>query len=66
VLYGPRHRYGTGTMGNEASNGEMSAADLKAFYSAYYQPQNAHLLVVGDVGADDALARIERALMPFA
>jgi predicted Zn-dependent peptidase len=62
VLYGPRHRYGTGTLGNEASNGEMSAADLRMFYQSYYQPQHAHLLVVGDVAADDILARLERAL----
>jgi len=62
VLYGPRHRYGTSTMGNEASNGEMSAADLRSFYAAYYQPRNSHLIVVGDVGVDDAVARVERAL----
>jgi predicted Zn-dependent peptidase len=62
VLYGPRHRYGTGTMGNEASNGEMSADDLRSFYAAYYQPRNSHLIVVGDVRTDDVLARVERAL----
>ena len=27
VLYGPRHRYGTPAGGNDASNGEMTAAD---------------------------------------
>jgi len=62
VLYGPRHRYGTGTMGNEASNGEMSAADLRSFYTAHYQPRNSHLIIVGDVAAADVLARVERAL----
>jgi len=62
VLYGPRHRYGTGTAGNEASNGEMSAADLRGFYSTYYQPQNSHLIIVGDVQTADVLARVDRAL----
>jgi predicted Zn-dependent peptidase len=62
VLYGPRHRYGTGTSGNEASNAEMSAADLRMFYQNYYQPQNSHLLVVGDVQTSDIMARLERAL----
>ena len=62
VLYGPRHRYGTGTTGNEATNGEMSVDDLTGFYSSYYQPNNAHLLVVGDVEAADVMARIERVL----
>lgn len=62
VLYGPRHRYGTGVLGNEASIGEMSAENLRTFYRSYYQPQNAHLLVVGDVAADDIVRRLEQAL----
>ena len=61
LVYGPRHRYGTLTMGNDASNGEMSAADLKSFYTANYQPQNAYLLVVGDVTPDGILPKLERA-----
>jgi predicted Zn-dependent peptidase len=47
-------------MGNEASNGEMSAADLKAFHAAYYQPQNAHLIVVGDVTPADVLPKLQK------
>ncbi|HUF48223.1 MAG TPA: pitrilysin family protein [Vicinamibacterales bacterium] len=62
VLYGPRHRYGTAILGNDASIGEMSAENLRTFYRTYYQPQNAHLLVVGDVTADDIVERIEKAL----
>ena len=62
VLYGPRHRYGTAILGNEASVGEMSAENLRSFYRSYYQPQNAHLLVVGDVSTDDVVQRIEQAL----
>lgn len=62
VLYGQRHRYGTGLTGNETSLGEMSARDLVAFYRAYYQPGNAHILVVGDVTPDDVTERLERAL----
>jgi len=62
VLYGPKHRYGTGTAGNETSNGEMSADDLRSFYAAHYRPQNSHLIIVGDISADDMMARMERAL----
>jgi zinc protease len=62
VVFGPRHRYGTPRLGNDASNSEMSASDLKGFYSAYYQPQGAHVLVVGDVTADSVLPKLERAL----
>jgi zinc protease len=60
LVFGPRHRYGTSSMGNEASNGEMSAADLKAFHAAYYQPQNAHLIVVGDVMPADVLPKLQK------
>lgn len=60
LVFGPRHRYGTGAMGNSVSNGEMTASEMRAFHAQYYQPQHAHLLVVGDVKADDILARLER------
>ncbi len=60
LVYGQRHRYGTGTLGNSASNGEMTRAEIQAFHAQYYQPQNAHLLVVGDVKAADILARLEK------
>jgi zinc protease len=65
LVFGPRHRYGTPAMGNEASNGEMSAADLRSFYTAQYQPQNAHLIVVGDVAADAVLPKLEKAFGPW-
>jgi predicted Zn-dependent peptidase len=61
LVFGPRHRYGTPSMGNEASNGEMTASDLRGFHAAHYQPQNAHLLVVGDVTADMILPKLEQA-----
>lgn len=61
LVFGARHRYGTSAMGNDATNGEMSVADLKSFYTAYYQPQNAHLIVVGDVTADGVLPKLEKA-----
>ena len=61
LVFGARHRYGTLAMGNEASNGEMSVADLKTFYTTYYQPSHAHLLVVGDVQAAAMLPKLEQA-----
>ena len=61
LVYGPRHRYGTLAMGNDASNGEMSASDLKTFYTIHYQPQHAHLLVVGDVRSAAMLPKLEKA-----
>lgn len=61
MVFGPRHRYGTSAAGTEASNTEISAADLRAFYAAQYQPRNAHLIVVGDVTADSLMPKLERA-----
>ncbi len=61
TVFGPRHRYGTFAMGNEASNGEMTAADLRGFYTKFYQPQNAHLIVVGDVTPDGIVPKLEKA-----
>jgi hypothetical protein len=61
MVFGPRHRYGTLMMGNDASNGEMTAAEMREFYTKYYQPQNAHLIVVGDVTAAGILPKLEKA-----
>ena len=60
LVYGPRHRYGTGAMGNSVSNGEMTAAVIRSFHAQYFQPQNAHLLVVGDVQAATLLPKLEK------
>jgi predicted Zn-dependent peptidase len=60
VLFGARHRYGTSTGGTETSVTEISMNDLKAFYGAYYQPANSHLIVVGDVTAA-VLSKLESA-----
>jgi predicted Zn-dependent peptidase len=48
-------------LGQEASVGEMSAADLRSFYTAHYQPPNAHLLVVGDVSPATIVPKLEKA-----
>ena len=61
VVFGPRHRYGTPAMGNSASNGEMTVADLRGFYTSWYQPQHSHLIVVGDVTAAAVLPKLEKA-----
>jgi predicted Zn-dependent peptidase len=60
LVYGPRHRYGTGAMGNSVSNGEMTASEIRSFHAQYFQPQNAHLLVVGDVQAATLLPKLEK------
>lgn len=60
LVYGPRHRYGALAMGNSVSNGEMTAQEIRAFHAQYYQPQNSHLLVVGDVKPETILPKLEK------
>lgn len=62
LVYGVSHRYGTSAVGTAASLQALSAADLKAFHAARYRPDNALLIVAGDVTADTVLPLLERAL----
>jgi predicted Zn-dependent peptidase len=49
VLYGSEHPYGHNASGTESSVKAMTTADLQKFYTTYYRPNNATLIVVGDV-----------------
>src|SRR5206468_3476664 len=59
VLYGPEHRYGVPTFGTAETIKAFTVDDLKSFYATIYRPDNAALLVVGDVTADKALPLLE-------
>lgn len=61
VVYGPTHRYGTGTGGTETSIASMTIADLKTFHATYFQPANAQLMVIGNVSAAAVLPKLEKA-----
>ena len=52
--------YGTAAVGTEASLTALSTADLRAFHQRWYQPTQARLIVVGDISATDAVARLDR------
>jgi predicted Zn-dependent peptidase len=60
VLYGTAHRFGTATIGTTATLRAFTTADLKAFYAAAYRPDNATLLVVGDVTAASVMPLLEK------
>jgi zinc protease len=60
VLYGKGHRYGTPMMGTAETIKTFTSDDLKAFYTSAFRPENATLLVVGDVTPDKALPLIEK------
>ena len=49
VVYGSAHPYGRPTIGTEASTTALTRNDVLAFYATYYRPNNATLIIVGDV-----------------
>jgi len=49
VLYGTAHRFGTATMGTAETLRSFTVDDLRAFHAGAYRPENATLIVVGDV-----------------
>lgn len=62
LVFGDKHRYGTPTIGTAASLKGITVADLKAFHLTHYRPDNAVLVVAGDVTADVVVPMLERAL----
>jgi predicted Zn-dependent peptidase len=59
VLYGTTHRYGTAMMGTAESIKSFTPDDLRAFYAAAFRPDNAALLVVGDITPASAVPMLE-------
>ena len=59
VLYGPTHRYGTGTAGTAETIGAITVADLRTQYAALFRPANSALVVVGDIVPDRVMPLLE-------
>lgn len=59
VLYGEAHPYGRAASGTDASTELLTRANVSAFYSRYYRPSNARILVVGDMTLAEARALVE-------
>ncbi|MBI3911024.1 MAG: insulinase family protein [Armatimonadetes bacterium] len=53
------HPYGRPVIGLREDLLAMTADDLRAHYERYYRPENALLVIAGDVDAEDALRRVE-------
>lgn len=62
ILYGSGHPYGHNLIGTEASVTSMTPADLQGFYRSNFVPNNATLIIVGDVSAADIEKRISSKL----
>jgi zinc protease len=61
VVFGPTHRYGTSANGLPPAIEAFTVADLQAFYRAHYRPDNATLLIVGDVTPALVMPMLEKA-----
>src|SRR2546430_9512206 len=49
IIYGSTHPYGLPLIGTEASVQSLTTADLQAYYQSNFKPNNATLIIVGDV-----------------
>jgi zinc protease len=61
LLYGREHPYGHPIIGDESSVRAVEIRDIKSFYQTHYRPNNATLIVVGDVRPDTLVGQLERA-----
>lgn len=60
TLFGTRHPYGLPSIGTEKSLRALRVDDLREFHSTYFHPNNAFLVVVGDVSGEAILPRLEK------
>ncbi|HXW06008.1 MAG TPA: pitrilysin family protein [Vicinamibacterales bacterium] len=60
LVFGRTHRYGTADGGGEAEVRAMTPDDVRAFHAAYYRPEHATLLVVGDITASGIMPLLEQ------
>jgi zinc protease len=61
LLYGRNHPYGHPSVGDEQSLGAIKNNDIMRFYETFYRPNNAALIVVGDVKPATLMPKLERA-----
>jgi zinc protease len=62
ALYGPRHPYGYPEMGTEESIRVADREDLLAFWKKSFVPNNAALVVAGDISSSELQALAEKEL----
>ena len=58
LLYGPEHPYGLFT--TEKSVSAITLDDCKNYYNTYYRPDNAYLIIVGDIDLKTAKSLTEK------
>jgi zinc protease len=58
VVFGGEHPFGRPSNGTEATTKAITRADVAKFHDTWYRPNNAVMLVVGDITPDDAEKRV--------
>jgi zinc protease len=61
ALYGPKHPYGFPEIGTEGSIKAVTRDDLQAFWKQAFVPNNAALIVAGQISLDEVKALAEKA-----
>ena len=59
LLFGTGTRYGHPTSGTESAVKTFTRDNLASHHAAYYSPENATLLLVGDISRDEAIKQAE-------
>lgn len=64
VLYGPGHAYGNPMVGSgyEGTVQSITPEDIRKFYNTWIKPNNATLIVVGDIQMTDLVSKLESKL----
>ncbi|MDX1921416.1 MAG: pitrilysin family protein, partial [Candidatus Caenarcaniphilales bacterium] len=55
----PSHPYGIPIIGWKEDVLRIQSKDLESYYNTYYQPNNAVLILVGDINSDEAIKKIK-------
>ena len=58
IIYGSAHPYGVPLIGTETSVKSLTTADLQSYYQSNFKPNNATLIIVGDVNPDQIEQKI--------
>jgi zinc protease len=61
ALYGPKHPYGYSEIGTEVALKSLSRTDMETFWTQNFVPNNAALVVAGDVSMAELKALAEKA-----
>jgi len=61
ALFGPKHPYGYSELGTRESVEKIAADDMTAFWKRHFLPNNAGLVVAGDIPLDELKPLVQKA-----